>query len=219
MNEKPSRSIELHFSKQLVFLGEEVKYMVTYHNLSDKTIAFKGPAKTWEVALEFTNCFDTSVQRIPFGRILSDTTSDGLTSLSAEPAETIKLKPKQKYCFVPETFTRHADLFGPGKYRMKIIDRSNDFETLESNTIDMAVVVSRTSFENLVAIYNDSTQTDHNKKFALYWLRKLSPGISPNLAASGNVSELLKQWHDASNSPEIAERINLINREMGVEQQ
>ena len=220
MTEKTTRSIELHFSKQMVSLGEELKFMVTYHNHSDKTIEFKDPGKTWEVVLEFKNLNNNGMQRIPFGRILTDTSPDGLTSQSAEPADIIVLKPKQKYCFIPETFTRHADLFEPGKYQMRVIDRSNDLETLESNTIEIVVEVNRLSFENLVALYSDTEHTDHTKEFAWHWIKELNPEFkdsSLNISDSSILSKFLLKWQDAKNSPEITERIKLIHMQKGVE--
>ena len=73
MSNESNKSIELHYSKDTVILGEEIQFFVTYHNRSSTSIAFRDPAKTWEVMFEVTQMSDSSIHRLPFGKILSKT--------------------------------------------------------------------------------------------------------------------------------------------------
>jgi hypothetical protein len=219
------KSIELHYSKDSVILGEEIQFFVTYNNNSSSPDTFRDPAKTWEVMLEVTKLSDSSVDRLPFGKMFVKTSQQGIVSQYAEPAEEIVIKPKDKYLFVPDTYKKHLNIFGPGEYRLRVIDRTSDEETLSSNEIKFAVEVTESSVEYLMEIFSDESQSLDNRDFAGKWIKSLYPDFSYEMenltddqkkTNAQNIGKI-RIWRESHpDDPELLMRIKVINSQAGV---
>lgn len=219
------KSIELHYSKESVILGEEIQFFVTYSNSSSSPDTIRDPAKTWEVMLEVTELSDSSVHRLPFGKILTKTSQHGIVSQCAEPADEIVIKPKDKYLFVPDTYKKHLNIFGPGMYQLRVIDRTHDEETLYSNELKFAVEVTDSSVEYLMVIFDDENQNINNREFAAKWIKSLYPDFSYELenltddqkkANAENIGKIHKWRESHPDDPELLMRIKSINAQASV---
>lgn len=218
-------SIVLKVSKQEFALGENVSIDVTYRNDNDSNCIFRDPAKTWEVMLYVQKKSESQVHRFPFGKIISKTDSLGITSESVEPADDITIGPKEMYTFYPSTYGERLSIFDPGIYTLKVVDRTDDEATRNSNELEIIVKATEASFEMLLAICTDERNSQDNREFAVYWLRHFHSDFGYSVSASTEQQKELNKkmiidmhawWSENKGTSEVKKTIFLINKQAGI---
>lgn len=218
-------SIVLNCSKQEFFLGEDITIDVAYRNDNDSNYVFRDPARTWEVMLHVQKKTDNLVHRFPFGKIITKTDPVGIISQSREPAENINIQPKDMYTFYPSTCRDQLNVFDPGIYTLKVIDRTDDDVTRISNEFEIIVKATESSFEMLLAICTDKRYSQDNREFAVDWLSEFNSDFEYSVSSSTEeddaqnkkmISDIRVWWHKCKNTPEVKEKFFLINKQAGV---
>jgi len=219
------KSILLSNSKKEFALGEQICLEVKYQNIGNISFTFRDPAKTWEVMLEVVNLSDSSTQRLPFGKIISKIDTFGIRSEAQEPADDITIKPQEYYQFSPPIYKQHMNIFGPGIYQMKVIDCTNDDETVISNVMDITIEAKKVSFEYLITICSDDNQSIDNREFAVRWIKEIFPDFAYKLEDSTEKEKMLNEkmieksiewWRRHKDNSDVSKNILSINTRAGI---
>lgn len=214
------KAILLAAEQQLRSLGGPVPIMVRYVNRTKGSLSFREPAKTWEVHLLVGRPAEDP-KEVPFGRIFSYRKGD-LARWTIEDAETITLAPGATYDFKYDLGKRWPELFAPGVNLVRIKDRSDDSETVFSNTLEIRVACDRSTFPYLLAIASDEQSSVDSCRFAAEWIRRLYPGFqlatgeitdSDRTANRKHIGEAQSWWDAHASDAAVLQQIEKLNSE------
>ena len=93
-------------------------------------------------------------------------------------------------CFYPlgptslseDLWARWPELWLPGRTTLLVVDRSDDAETLRSNTLTLELHLSKSRIPRLLALPRDPASSASARTVAVAWLARLHP-LGPFIAA------------------------------------
>ena len=192
---------------------------VTYVNHGPERVTFCEPAKTWEVQLAVRDQSDNETVE-SFGRILLYRGEDHERT-SLEPAEDITLDRGERHEFTSDIAERWIELFGPGTYLVRVLDKTDDAETLASNPLQLRIVFTPDSLSRLLDIAADTEATVDARQFAADWIRRFygqitlhtqEPTAKQEAANQATIAKVRTWWQSNRQTREVQQKIIDINK-------
>jgi hypothetical protein len=199
-------------------VGGSIPLNVSYLNGGKEKLTFRDPAMTWEVKLAVSSQ-ETGETQVPFGRKFFYQGED-YQRISIEDADEISLNPGQQHIFALDIGKRWMELFPPGQLTVRIVDKSDDSETVASNSIELAIVFGPNSFANLLNIVPDDDYSLDSRMFAVQWVGQLYAGFrvflqEPTQAQQAENRSMIRDaqswWQANQQNPEVLKKIAEIN--------
>lgn len=217
-NADSNKQINITTLKKQYEAGGSIPIIVTYTNQGSEPISFRDPEKTWEVKLKVINQ-NAGEKQVPFGRIFFYQ-GNGFQRTTIEDAKEISLNPGQSHTFNPDIGKRWVELFPPGQLTVRIVDKSDDSETVTSNSIELPIVFTPNSFVSLLNIVPDNDYSLDSRMFAVHWVGQLYPGFRVYLQEPTEAQEAANRrmvqdarnwWATNQQNPEVLKKIAEIN--------
>jgi len=212
-----STQIEISASTQIHSLGGPLVLTIRHINRGATSVAFRDPAKTWEVQLRIRRPSEGEAIQVPFGQIFQ-TEYGGVRRQVVEEAETITLAPGEEFIFDSDIGSRWPELFRPGDTLLQVMDLSDDHEQV-SNEIRVTMSYDDATFSRLVALGADGGAPLSSRRFAHDWIHRVHPLFErpperdegePPLTSQA-AAATLAWWQEHRNDPEIIARIDRLN--------
>jgi len=217
-NQNVHKQITISTSRSQYEVGGSIPLNISYLNPGEGKLTFRDPARTWEVKLAVW-CQSTGEMQVPFGRKFFYQ-GENYQRISIEDADEISLNPGQRHTFEPDIGKRWVGLFPPGQLTVRIVDESDDSETVTSNSIELHIIFTPNSFVSLLNIVPDNDYSLDSRMFATHWVGQLYPGFRVYLQEpteaqeAGNrrmVQDARNWWATNQQNPEVLKKIAEIN--------
>lgn len=218
--EPESQGIALRAAATEFAVGGPIMVKIGYRNTTSAPVTLKEPLKTWETQLQVARG-DTTPEERPFGKMKRYTTAEGIERRTVEAAKTIELEPNQEVWYDYDVGARWPDLFGPGKVRVRVVDRNDERWRTASNELTWRMLFKPESVEYLLQILADTQSELESREFAVQWLRTLSTDFNFNLEdqsdAANSVNRVAVEdyrawWQANRESKDFTAKIAAINR-------
>jgi len=194
MNETVAKTaITISLTSDSYILGEPMPLTVTYINVSNHSFSMKQPDKLWEVRLEVTSSGGVQEDE-GFGRIQISRPNEQTERYIVEKADTITLRPKESYTFQCDITARFPEILPPGQHLVRVIDQTDDDNTIESNELPITIRFTPQSVSRLLVLAADETKESRYRQWAAGWLRELKPDFQPRFAFGGEPESVLEDY-------------------------
>ena len=219
MSTPPAKEIRVSLAHPKAVLGGPIVLETTYINRGRQTLKFRDPAKTWEVMVAI-KLPDGSEQRAHFGRIFRQE-SEGISMQVLEDADEVDLAPGATHKFAEDLWRRWPALVRPGKFTLRVVDRTSDSETITSNSVELLVTFTEESVTPLVQLARDEKAPIESRQVAAEWLAKFRPGLTLALdhptaeqvrANQTALDDFSAWWNANKSSKRVIDTMEQINR-------
>lgn len=195
--ERKIKEITVALNKKEFILGESLPLAVSYRNVSGAPLQFEQPDKRPGVYLDLASTYGES-NRLRLMRIRIEELEDGAMAQVAEEAKTISLAPGRTYDFSVDLVERFASMFPPGEYRLKIIDKTDRNQSIESNEAPARIQFVGESVPRLMNVVGNETNESSFRYWAASWLQKLKADFRPQFAVPGDPDSVRQGCREAT---------------------